>query len=159
LLVHRERLALHCLKLAGFETYVPRIRERRIVRGRKVMAEGPLFPGYLFVHIEAGWFDARWAPGVASLTMHGDRPGCVPDAAIVELQAREKRGFIVLPDPLKADPGFQSGDRLRVSAGPLAGFTGLYAGMAPHDRIVVLLEMLGGSRPVTLSRDDVMKVS
>ena len=46
--LQREALALHCLKLAGFEVYLPRIRERRIERGRKVAAPPPLFPGYCF---------------------------------------------------------------------------------------------------------------
>ena len=33
----RERLALHFLRQAGFETYAPRLRERRTVQGRKVV--------------------------------------------------------------------------------------------------------------------------
>ena len=36
LMPQRERLALHCLALGGYQTYVPRIRERRIQHGRKV---------------------------------------------------------------------------------------------------------------------------
>ena len=40
----RDRLALHCLKLFGFETYAPRLRDRRIVRGRKVVGTPLLFP-------------------------------------------------------------------------------------------------------------------
>jgi hypothetical protein len=30
----RERLALHCLGLAGYRVYLPRLREKRVVRGR-----------------------------------------------------------------------------------------------------------------------------
>jgi hypothetical protein len=40
----RERLAPHCLKLSGFETYLPCIKDRRVVRGRKVTAMAPVFP-------------------------------------------------------------------------------------------------------------------
>ena len=36
---HRERLALHCLDLAGFETYLPRIRERRGGEQRVTLAK------------------------------------------------------------------------------------------------------------------------
>jgi hypothetical protein len=43
---NRERLALHCLGLAGFETYLPRIRDQRISRGRKIIVTPPLFVGY-----------------------------------------------------------------------------------------------------------------
>ena len=41
----------HFLELAGFETYLPRLREQRTVRGRRVDLEPPLFPGYIFVWI------------------------------------------------------------------------------------------------------------
>jgi len=33
---NREALALHCLALRGYATYLPRLREHRVVRGRKV---------------------------------------------------------------------------------------------------------------------------
>ena len=34
---HRESLALHCLSLAGFEAYYPRVADRRIRHGRRVV--------------------------------------------------------------------------------------------------------------------------
>jgi hypothetical protein len=52
--VHRERLALHTLDLAGYATYLPRVRiQRNAVGGRKATeGSAPLFPGYAFVSIE-----------------------------------------------------------------------------------------------------------
>ena len=38
---NREQLALHCLALAGFETYLPRLRERRVFHGRKLETRPP----------------------------------------------------------------------------------------------------------------------
>jgi len=49
---NREALALHCLGLAGYETYFPRLRDRRIRHGRKVELRPALFPGYAFVLIQ-----------------------------------------------------------------------------------------------------------
>ena len=43
----RDQLALHCLKLFGFETYAPRLRDRRTIRGPKVIKTPLLFPGYV----------------------------------------------------------------------------------------------------------------
>jgi hypothetical protein len=40
----QERLALHFLGLAGFEVYLPRLREQRIIRGRPAEVTPPLFP-------------------------------------------------------------------------------------------------------------------
>jgi hypothetical protein len=39
LVPRREAFALHCLALAGYETYLPRLREQRISHGRKIAAK------------------------------------------------------------------------------------------------------------------------
>src|SRR5215813_11790141 len=141
----RERLALHFLAQAGFETYAPRLRERRTVQGRKVVRTPLLFPGYAFVWIELQWSQARWSPGVVRLIMDGLAPAVVPEVVITAIKAREARGLIELP------PKFHPGDRVRVTHGPFAGRIGLYAGMKPRERIKVLLLILGGSRRMTLA--------
>ena len=74
----RDQLALHCLKLFGFETYAPRLRDRRIVRGREVIKTPLLFPRYAFVLIELQWIKAQYSPGVARLVMDGFAPGDRP---------------------------------------------------------------------------------
>ena len=75
---NRERLALHCLGLAGYEVYLPRIRARRL----KTAA---LFPGYAFVLIELRWHSARWSPGVLRLVLDGMQPAKVPDKVILPI--------------------------------------------------------------------------
>ena len=57
--LHRESLALNFLKLRGFDTYLPRIRECRMVRGRRLMITPPLFPGYAFIGIELAASNGR----------------------------------------------------------------------------------------------------
>jgi transcriptional antiterminator RfaH len=142
----RDGLAALCLRQAGFEIYVPRLREPRTAHGRKVVRTPLLFPGYLFVFIRLQWHTARWAPGVVRLVMNGTAPAAVPEGVIMALQARETDGLIDLPKP----PKFRTGDRLRVTSGPFAGHVGLYAGMKPRERVEVLLAILGSSRRVAL---------
>jgi transcriptional antiterminator RfaH len=143
----RDTLALHFLRQAGFETYAPRLRERRIVHGRKVTRTPLLFPAYAFVYIQMQWHAARWAPGVVRLVMDGAQPARVPDAVIAEIKAREHGGLVELPKPSPA----RLGDRVKVTAGPFAGHVGLYAGMKPRERVEVLLRILGGAQRVTLA--------
>ena len=95
----RDRLALHFLELFGFETYAPRLRDRRIIRGRRVVQNPLLFPGYLFCLIELQWSQARFSPGVVRLVMDGVVPATVPDTVISSLKAREIGGLIELPKP------------------------------------------------------------
>jgi len=151
----RERLALHFLAQAGFETYAPRLRERRTVQGRKVVRTPLLFPGYAFVWIELQWSQARWAPGVVRLIMDGLAPAVVPPAVIAEIRARERGGLIELPKP----PVARLGGRVRVMQGPFAGHIGLFAGMKPRARVEVLLSLLGSPQRMTLAADAVEALS
>jgi len=151
----RDSLALHCLRQAGFETYAPRLRERRTVHGRALVRPPLLFPGYAFVLVELQWSRARWSPGVVRIVMNGAAPAAVPDSVIAALKARERGGLIELPRA----PKFRSGDRVRVLHGPFIGLVGLYAGMKPHERVAVLLTLLGGQQRVTLPKGDVEAVA
>ena len=81
------------------------------------------------------------------LVLSGGTPAAVPEGVIADLKGRETGGLI--------PPKFRPGDRLRVIHGPFAGHVGLFAGMKPHERIEVLLAILGGSQRVTLAADSV----
>ena len=144
----QERLALHFLRLAGFEVYLPRLREQRILRGRRVAVTPPLFPGYCFVAIELQWHAAHRAPGTNGLVMNGGGPAHVPDNVIAELRSREHNGLIELAK-LR---GLRVGSRVKVTAGPFAGQFGLFAGMRPRDRVTVLLTLLGSAQRVELPK-------
>jgi transcriptional antiterminator RfaH len=147
----REAVAQHFLTLASYEVYIPRVRERLVRRNRRVEIVSPLFPAYGFIVIERQWHNARWTIGVSAIIMDGVAPAKVPDQVIDEIRRREVRGAIELPQP----PGMKVGDRVRVLGGPLVGFAGLYAGQAPHERVAVLLAVLGGQRRVVLPKGDV----
>jgi transcriptional antiterminator RfaH len=149
----REALAQHFLELAGYAVYLPRLREHRVSHGRKIETRPPLFPGYLFVEIVIGWWQARWCPGTLGLVMNCGLPVRVPDSVLDDIRKRERNGLVELPRP-----GLKRGDRVRVVAGPLAGHVGLYAGMKPHERIAVLLRLLGSQRRIELARDDIEAV-
>jgi transcriptional antiterminator RfaH len=137
---NRERLALHCLSLRGFEVYLPRLRVKRITPARKTSLQAPaLFPGYAFVLIELQWHAARWSPGILRLVLDGDRPAKVPDQVITDLKGRERGGLIELPQPA----GFRRGDTVRITRGVFTGQLALFEGQRPHERVAVLLQLLG----------------
>jgi transcription antitermination factor NusG len=146
----QERLATHCLGLAGHTVYQPRIRSPR--RGCE-----PLFPTYVFVTVGLQWHTVRWAPGVVALLMGVNGPARVADHVIEELKSRERDGQVVLPAALRPRPlaRFKAGDQVKVVDGPLRGFKGLISGLKPHERVAVLLELLGGQRPIEMAAADV----
>jgi transcriptional antiterminator RfaH len=148
-----ESYALHCLTVAGFASYYPRLRERHVRHGRRVEVCPPLFLGYAFIVIEAQWHAARWAPGVNGLITGGDgTPSRVPDNVIAEIRDRERNGLIELPKR----SGLCAGDQVRILAGPFQGQLALYAGMKPRDRVEVLLALLGGCSRVLLPESHIV---
>jgi transcription antitermination factor NusG len=74
---------------------------------------------------------------------------------IAELKGRERNGLVELP----ADPGFRRGDRVRITRGVFTGQLAVFDGMRSHERVAVLLQMLGSQRPVAVAKDDVVKVN
>jgi len=148
---NRTKLAVHFLRLEGFETYDPRLRLPRR-RDRRGQAPPPLFPGYVFVLIQLQWHVVHRTPGVIRLVSNGNwTPAHVPDAVIEELKAKERNGLIDLPKPPMARPG----DRVRVRRGPFAGHLALFIGMRPRQRVEVLLALLGSQQRVEIAREDV----
>ena len=150
----RESAAQHFLELAGYQVYLPRLRVVHAHRGRKTECRPVLFPSYLFVLIQSGWWAARWCPGVACLLTSGDEPMHVSDAIVDEIRSRERNGLVELP---RRD-GLKAGDQVRILAGPFEGYLGLHAGMRPHERVLVLLALLGGEQRVELARENIEAV-
>jgi transcriptional antiterminator RfaH len=150
LLANRERLAMHHLeKVGGYEIYCPRIAPPRKAKSRKPMIPRLLFPGYCFLLVVSGWWSARWAPGVVRIVLDGGVPARVPDAVIAELRGRERSGLVMLPER----PVLQPGDQVRVISGAFAGTLGLFQHQRAHERICVLLAILGGQQRVVLPKD------
>jgi transcriptional antiterminator RfaH len=137
-------LAEYLFERAGFESYLPKIRERR--NGETKISA--LFPSYAFLHIRERWYDAAHVQGVLKILMHGDHPAKLDDRVIDALRAREHRGFVTLPR------GPRPGDRVRILTGQFLGHVGLYLGQSPHERERVLLELLGRSVRVELAQTD-----
>jgi transcriptional antiterminator RfaH len=157
----REELAVHCLRLAEYTIYAPRIKAaRQGGNGRGVL----LFPGYLFLVATSsrGWWRARWSPGVYRLILSGEEPAVLSDQIVNELKARENRhGFVVLPSRRRDNDGgakFHPGDQVRIAHGVFSGLHGLASTMRPHERVAVLLELLGGQRAVELAASAVARV-
>jgi|SRR6516165_2839580 len=149
----REATAQHFLGLAGYsQIYLPRLRTIRRRQGRRIEERRPLFPNYLFVLITAGWWSARWCPHVVRLITNGGvEPAHVSDSLIESIRQREVDGAVELP----RRPGLKTGDPVRIVAGALAGLSALYQEQRPHERVLVLLALLGAQRMIELGKDDI----
>ena len=144
----RERLAIEELEQAGFDVYFPKIRFRQNGRWRIT----GLFPSYLFVQVSDHWWAARWARGVLRLLgPDGSRPAQLHESVIGEIRRREKNGFVMLEPK---DKKLKRGQRVRIESGKFSGQFAFYEGQGKHERIKVLMEMLGGFAMVELGEHD-----
>jgi transcriptional antiterminator RfaH len=139
---HREKLAMDNLARQNFETYCPQIRKtvRAQARAREVLR--PLFPNYLFVHLDPQE-RARWRPilstyGVRRLIRFGDQTPSLDPAFVDALRAREVDGAVVKP-PVP----YEVGQEVCIAGGSFDGVVARILQIDPHQRLTVLMELLG----------------
>lgn len=139
-----ESARLH-LDRQGYVVYLPRARQVRRRHGRRVLAVEPLFPRYLFIHLDThtdNWGPIRSTVGVASLVRFGHEPAPIPSALVAFLKDRE--GKDGLHDWAEAE--CRDGDAVTVAEGVFTGYAGILLARNSRERVVVLLDILG--RPV-----------
>ena len=74
----------------------------------------------------------------------------LPEGVVSALKAREDdKGFITMNNK----PAFAPGDKVRVLAGAFMDSAALFNGMADHDRVSILLDMLGRKVRVFLNAE------
>ena len=111
---NRERLALHCLELGGYPTYLPGSASVAASTAARSSSTPPLFPGLPFVLVELQWHAARWCPGV--LRVRARRRSAGTRARSCHRRAQRPRAR--RPDPLlPPPPDFHHGDRVRITPG------------------------------------------
>lgn len=147
-----ERAARHLCN-QGFDTFLPRLRQRkRRAKGWQVVT-GPLFPRYLFVQVDLGEQDTSVigsTQGVSNLVRFGQQLAELPGEVVTFLQAQQ--------DPtLQAQAAdewpWKPGDQVTILEGPFAGLTGVYQMARDEQRVALLVELLGRENRVLVERN------
>jgi transcriptional antiterminator RfaH len=147
-----EAQAEEHLRRQGYDCLFPRIRRvRRTAAGLKARVES-LFPNYLFLRADSerqSLAPVRSTRGALGLVRFGGEPAPVPDIVIACICERidEADGLVRL-----RAPELVPGQVVRVTEGPLLGWDAMFVAGEGLDRVRLLLQMLGGSREVTLPR-------
>ena len=148
--INREPTASRHLERQGFEVYCPHYRTtvNHARRVREVVR--PLFQRYLFVKVNTEtqrWRSINGTIGVSYLITNGEQPIPAPRGVIEAIQGREDSSGLVLMIP----PTYTFGQRLKVLQGPMARSTVFFQKFSDNNkRVIVLLEMLGGSVRTTM---------
>ncbi len=151
----QESLAEVNLERQGYETYCPRMIQKRRYRGSWRKTIEPLFPRYLFVHLEQGrdnFAPIRCTLGVSSLVRFGGVPKAVCSNLIEQMKRLEDDNHTI---PVSR-PAWQPGDEVEILEGALSGFRGLFLAESGAKRVVLLLNMLGREHKVIVKQDTIV---
>jgi transcriptional antiterminator RfaH len=154
----QESVALENLQRQGYESYLPRVLNRRRRRGRYVKLVEPMFPRYLFMHLSDqtdNWGPIRSTIGVSNLVRFGMQPARMPGDLIDALRDREDENG--LQQIAHREP--QPGDRIRIVEGIMAGYEAIFEARSGKQRVSLLLEIANTRARVQVSRDDIEPIS
>jgi len=153
----QEKAAVENLLRQNYVVYFPQVSQLRTRRGKRQQVVEPLFPRYLFIHLDAqtdNWAPIRSTLGVMSLVRFGIEPARVPDELVEILKSRQN------DDGLHewAEPKLAVGDKARVVSGALAGYEGLFLARNSRERVVLLLAVADRQVRAVLARDQIEPV-
>lgn len=152
-----EKLAQDNLQRQEFITYLPLIQESHRRRGKYVSIVEPMFPRYLFIQLNCttdNWAPIRSTLGVSSIVRFGTYPMQVPELLLDTLQQSEDENGI----QSTTNKEFQTGDRIRIIDGAMAGLEGIYESKTSKERVIILLNIAGQYTRVSMTRHDLQLV-
>ncbi len=126
--------------------YLPLVKKTSIIRGRSVTSHIPLFPGYVFLY---GSDEER----VFSLTTNRiSRILTIDDPDSFWRDLQQVHRLIASNAPLTVESRLVSGNRVRVTSGPLMGIEGTVLSRRGGDRLLVSVDFL--QRGASVEIDD-----
>lgn len=141
-----ETRAVTNLERQGWHCFCPNIA-RSSRYGRRVTTRmKPLFPGYVFIHLDTA--TSRWraidsSSGVRGIVKVGEQPAPLPEGIVEALIAMtDSGGKVTFASTL------EEGDSVRFVAGPLTGMIGRLEQLDASGRVTVLMQLLGRDTPI-----------
>jgi transcription antitermination factor NusG len=142
-----KKLASFCQE-QGFLARLPLYRSLRKYRGKRLIFQKPLFPGYLFVQLE----------GHQRLTLQQNRHIAnlldVPDQEEFVAQLADIFRALETDLEIRVAPEIQAGLRVRIRSGPLRGMDGWVESREKLADVHLRLDFIGQAAVVTIQADD-----
>ncbi len=147
---HEKKVAAE-LERRSVASFLPLYSSVRRWKDRRVRLDLPLFPGYVFVHLELRTrLRVLQVPGVARLVAFGGLPAALPDEQVEALRAGLHGQLRVQPHPYLA-----VGRRVKVVRGPFQGGEGILVRKKGIFRVILSLELLKRSVAIEVDTADV----
>jgi len=148
-----EFVAFSGLIRKGAEAFLPSIKRFRHWKDRRKLVEFPLFPGYLFVHIQPNpeeFLNVLKSGGVVSfVSLTPGYPTPVPFSEVTSLKLMVESG-----KELNIYSSLEEGSSVRVKRGPLKSAEGILNEKDDQSMFLVNIKLLGRSIGVKIHADD-----
>lgn len=139
-----------------FNVLVPKEKKIRIKRGRRVIEEDKIYPGYVLVEMivtDDSWYVVRNTPRVTGFVGAGTTPAPLSPEEMTELQKR-----MGVEEP-KFRIEVSAGDPVKITDGPFKDFDGKVAEIDEEKgKVKVLVSMFGRNTPVELDSLQIKKL-
>lgn len=149
-----EKKTSKLLEDKHIETYLPLIGRLKQWSDRKKMVEEPLFKSYLFVHTDLkNYFDILNTPGVVRFVCFEGKPVPVPDNQLVAVKSYI--GEYDGADDLVPMPELHEGQIVEITRGTMKGLVGRLVEIRGKQRMIINIEAVGQSLPISVSRSQI----
>lgn len=150
---HEKRVAQH-LQVRSIEHYLPLYSERVKWTDRTVVAERPLFSGYVFVRLTSqSRIPVISTPGVLRL-LGNEEVAMVGDEELAKIRIGLANGLILRPHPT-----ITVGTRVQVREGVFAGVEGVVSELRRQCRVVITLAATRQCFSLEVEIDDLLVLS
>ena len=149
----REKVVDKLLKDQGICSFLPLITEKHRWSDRLKTIHIPLFPNYLFVHIDVkgdDYYKVSYSHSVCRILRDQTGPISVFDYQITDIKRMIDNKSI-----LKAVRGLYRGQRVIIKSGPLKGMTGEYIQTQDERYLAIHISILGQTVLVKVNHFDV----
>jgi transcription antitermination factor NusG len=147
---HEKRVAEQ-IEQNGISCFLPLYRSVRRWKDRRKELDLALFPGYVFVRVAADdKLQVLRLPGVVRLVTFKGQPAALEESEIESLRRGLAGRVAMTPHPY-----LQTGRRVRLRSGPMAGLEGILRRRKEGLRLVVSIEMLMRAVAVEVDEADV----
>lgn len=150
-----EKVAAEELCHRGIEVFLPLRNVISKWKDRRKEVQFPLFPGYLFTHVnlQEKRLDILKVPAVVRIVGFNEEPEPIPEE---QIQAVKTLVFSKLPyDPF---PELVEGDRVRIRRGPLRGLVGYLVEKRNRYRFVIQIDLIRQAVACEIDAADVEKI-
>jgi transcription antitermination factor NusG len=155
-----EMIAEASLSRIGIQSFNPKCRAVKIIRGRRIITERPYIAGYIFCRFDRdedyAWRKIHSQRGIRTLiSASAEEPTPIRDVAALDALIERCKGGDVI-DESEADLAFNKfipvGSEVRITEGPMQGHVGVVK-LSQKDRVNVVLRMFKRPLAVDLKPD------